>query len=113
MKLFEKRILEKLKKKNRGDNQLTKAIDDLINDIEKESWKKPIELIKTRPDADCVHSDGFYFFNIKIHRTMIMIEFEQDKAIVVWAGSHNQYEKTFQNNRNVIEKWLRDKNWIK
>jgi len=42
-----------------------------------------------------------------------MIDFEGDKAIVVWAGSHDQYEKTFQNNRTVIEKWLRDKNWIK
>lgn len=113
MKLFEKRILEKLKRKNRGNNQLTKAIDDLIKDIEKESWTNPMELTKTRPDADCVHSEGFYFFNIKIHRTMIMIEFEHDKAIVVWAGTHDQYEKTFQNNRNVIEKWLRDKNWIK
>jgi hypothetical protein len=44
---------------------------------------------------------------------MIMVEFEQDRAIIVWAGSHNQYEKTFRNNKSVIEKWLRDNNWIK
>jgi len=113
VRLFEKRILEKLKRKNRGNNQLIRAINDLIIEIEKESWDNPMDLAKSRPDADCVHSDGFYFFNIKIHRTMIMIEFEQDKAIVVWAGSHDQYEKTFQNNRTVIEKWLRDNNWIK
>ena len=112
MKLYEIRILEKLKRKNQGNYQLRKAIDELIDTIEKESWNDPLELVNSRPDADCVHSEGFYFFNIKIHRTMIMIEFEEDKATIVWAGSHKDYEKTFQNNKVVIEKWLREKNWI-
>ncbi len=113
MKLYEKRILEKLKKKNRGNKHLEKAIDELIRDIESANWRNPMDLLSTRPEADCVHSEGFYFFNIKIHRTMIMLEFDEDRAIIVWAGSHDQYEKTFQNNKTVIEKWLRDKNWIK
>lgn len=113
MKLYERRILEKLKKKNRGNYQLKKAVDDLIDTIEMASWNNPIELINSRPDADCVNSEGFYFFNIKVHRTMIMIEFEDDKATIVWAGSHQDYEKTFQNNKTVIEKWLREKSWIK
>ncbi len=112
MKLYERRILEKLKRKNRGNSQLKKAIDELIQSIENEKWRNPIELIKSRPDADCVHSEGFYFFNIKIHRTMILIEFEENQATIVWAGSHQDYEKTFQNNKTVIEKWLSDKNWI-
>jgi mRNA interferase HigB len=42
-----------------------------------------------------------------------MIEFEEDgEMTVVWAGSHDDYEKTFKNNRNVIKKWLRDNEWI-
>lgn len=113
MKLYGIRILEKLKRKNRGNAPLKNAIDELIKTIEKENWKNPNELAKSRSDADCVHSEGFYFFNIKIHRTMILIEFEDDKATVIWAGSHKDYEKTFKNNRNVIEKWLRAHSWIK
>jgi mRNA-degrading endonuclease HigB of HigAB toxin-antitoxin module len=113
VRLYGIRILEKLKRKNRGNAPLKNAIDELIKTIEKENWKNPNELAKSRSDADCVHSEGFYFFNIKIHRTMIFIEFEDDKATVIWAGSHKDYEKTFQNNRNVIEKWLRANSWIK
>lgn len=112
MKLYEIRILEKLKRKNRGNSQLKKAIDELIQTIENEKWANPAELINSRSDADCVHSEGFYFFNIKIHRTMILIEFEENQATIVWAGSHQDYVKTFQNNKTVIEKWLSDKNWI-
>ena len=42
-----------------------------------------------------------------------MIEFEEDgEMTVVWAGSHDDYEKTSKNNRKVIKKWLRDNEWI-
>jgi len=42
-----------------------------------------------------------------------MIELEENgEATIVWAGSHDDYELTFKNNRNVIKKWLRDNNWI-
>ncbi len=68
---------------------------------------------EARPDADIVHSDGFYFFNLNIHRTMILIEFDEDgEATVVWAGSHQEYDKTFKNNKSTIKKWLRDNEWI-
>ena len=112
MRLINKKILEKLKRKNKGNSALVKAIDKLIEDIDANEWQDQTELTETRPDADNVHSDGFYFFNIHIHRTMILIEFEENRATIVWAGSHNDYEKTFQNNKTVIEKWLREKNWI-
>lgn len=70
-------------------------------------------MIKTRPDADCVYGGEFYFLNISIHRTLVLIEFEGNgDATIVWAGSHDDYELTFKNNRNVIKKWLRDNNWI-
>ncbi len=72
-----------------------------------------MDLTKDRPDADCVYGGEFYFFNINIHRTLILIEFEENgEATVVWAGSHDDYELTFKNNRSVIKKWLRNNSWI-
>ncbi len=112
MRLINKKILEKLKRKNKGNISLNKAIDKLIKDINDNDWKDQSELNKTRPDADNVHSDGFYFFNINIHRTMILIEFDDDEATVVWVGTHQQYETVFKNNRNTIKKWLKSNDWI-
>lgn len=112
MELLEIRKLIKLKKKNRGNLKLIKAIDKLILDIENANWKKQTDIIKSRPDADCVHGDGFYFFDLNIHRTMILVVFEDNKAIVIWVGSHEEYEKTFKGNKKTIEKWLRIKKLI-
>jgi len=112
MRLVNKKALEKLKGKNRGNVPLTTAIDKLIKDIKEHNWKNQTELNQTRPDADCVHSDGFYFFNINIHRTMILIEFEDDEASVVWVGTHQEYEITFKNNKSTIKKWLNANEWI-
>ena len=92
---------------------MKKAVQQLISDLEENDWNKPIDLIENRPDADCVYGGEFYFFNINIHRTLIMIEFEENgEATIVWAGSHDDYELTFKNNRNAIKKWLSDNNWI-
>lgn len=113
MEIVGKKILEKLKRKNKGNSLLASSIDNLITDIAANDFQTQSEIIKIRPDADCVHSDGFYFFNINIHRTLILIEFEDGKATIVWGGSHDDYEKTFKNNKNTIKKWLRDKEWIK
>lgn len=112
MRLVNKKALEKLKRKNKGNVPLTTAIDKLIKDIEDHNWRNQTELNQIRPDADCVHSDGFYFFNINIHRTMILIEFEDDEASVVWVGTHQEYETTFKNNKNTIKKWLNANDWI-
>lgn len=112
MELLSKHKLIKLKKKNRGNKKLISAIDKLISDIESAQWTKMTEIKETRPDADCVHSDGFYFFDINIHRTMILIIFEDDEATVVWTGSHDEYDKTFKGNKNTIEKWLRNQKLI-
>ncbi len=112
MRLTSKKILEKLKRKNKGNVPLTKAIDKLIKDIDENDWKDQAELNKTRTDADNVHSDGYYFFNINIHRTMILIEFSEIEATVVWAGTHQEYVTTFKNNRNTIKKWLKSNDWI-
>lgn len=113
MRLVNKYILQKLKSKNLGNTKLTREIDKLIEDLEYYSLKTPLELIKKRPDADCVYGGEFYFFNINVHRTMILIEFEDDgEMTVVWAGTHDEYELTFKNNRNVIKKWLKNNGWI-
>lgn len=113
MNLVNRSLLERLKRKNRGNTSLIKAIDKLIDDIRVNVWDSQIELKETRPDADCVHSEGFYFFNLNVHRTMILIEFDENKrARVIWAGSHQDYDKTFKNNKNTIKKWLKDNGWI-
>lgn len=112
MRLTNKNILEKLKRKNRGNVPLILAIDKLINQINRHDWKDQAELHRIRPDADNVHSEGFYFFDIHIHRTMLLIEFSDKEATVVWAGTHQQYETTFKNNRKTIKKWLKSNDWI-
>ena len=112
MKLLQIHKLKKLKNKNRGNVKLNKAIDKLISDIKDAKWEKQTDIKETRPDADCVHSDGFYFFDLNIHRTMILIVFEDNEATVVWTGSHDEYDKTFKGNKTTIEKWLRIKKLI-
>lgn len=113
MRIINKHILGKLIRKNRGNSKLVKAVQQLISEIEDSNLETPHDLTAKRPDADCVYGGEFYFFNINIHRTLIMIEFEENgEATIVWAGSHDDYELTFKNNRNVIKKWLRDNNWI-
>lgn len=112
MRLTNKKVSEKLKRKNRGNVSLAKAVDKLIKDINKNDWINQTELNKIRQDADNVHTDGFYFFNINIHRTMILIEFDDSEATVVWGGTHQEYESTFKNNRNTIKKWLKSNDWI-
>lgn len=55
---------------------------------------------------------AFYFFNINIHRTMILIEFDDNEATAVWVATHQGYQVTFKNNRNIIKKWLKSNDWI-
>ncbi len=113
MNLVNRSLLEKLKKKNTGNVKLIKAVDKLIFDIEQNDWNSQAELKQIRPDADCVHSAGFYFFNLSVHRTMVLIEFDENKRVrIIWTGSHQEYEKTFKNNRNTIKKWLNNTGWI-
>ncbi len=113
MRIINKHILGKLIRKNQGNSKLVKAVQRLISEIEDSNWETQHDLTAKRPDADCVYGGEFYFFNINIHRTLILVEFEENgEATIVWAGSHDYYEQTFKNNRNLIKKWLRDNNWI-
>jgi mRNA-degrading endonuclease HigB of HigAB toxin-antitoxin module len=112
LELLRKNILIKLKHKNRGNKKLIAAIDKLISDIESAQWTKKTDIKQSRPDADCVHTNGFYFFDISVHRTMILIVFEDDEATVIWTGSHDEYDKTFKGNKSTIEKWLRHQKMI-
>lgn len=111
--ILRKDKLLKLKIKNRGNVRLLKAIDSLIDDIEKARWKTKSNILVKRPDADCIHSDGFYFFDIRIHRVMILIVFEDNEATIIWTGSHDEYDLTFKGNKQTIEGWLRRQGFIK
>ena len=83
MEITGKSKLEKLRRKNRGNKALSLAIDQLINDIESDRCSNQEQLKRIRQDADLVHKDGFYIFNINVHRTMILIEFEDDGEATV------------------------------
>ena len=110
--LLGKHRLLKLKKKNRGNVKLISAIESLIKDIENAERKNKMDLISYRKDADLVHSDGFYFFNLHIHRTMVLIVFEENEASIIWTGTHLEYDSTFKGNKKTIEKWLRSQQLI-
>ncbi len=112
MRILGKSKILKVKKKNIGNKKLCNAIDELIADLEGFEPNKQ-SLNKIRKDADCVHNDGFYFFNINIHRTLVLIELDENgEATIVWVGTHQEYETTFKNNKNTIEKWLRSNGYI-
>lgn len=113
MRLTQKSILLKIKHKNKGNLKLCKAIDQLISAIEESEWKTKEDVIRDRPDADQVHSDGFYFFDISIHRTLVLVELGEDgEATIVWAGDHETYERVFKNSKATIKKYLSDNGWI-
>jgi hypothetical protein len=113
MQLVGKKYLEKFRKKNAGNTLLAKALDKLVKDLEDNVITTETELLQLRPDADSVHPDGFYFLNIALCRTLILIEFDDSGEItIVWCGSHDDYELTFKNNKNTIRKWLKAREWI-
>ncbi|OXB11346.1 type II toxin-antitoxin system HigB family toxin [Flavobacterium plurextorum] len=112
MRIIGKKTVLKIKKKNIGNKKLCDEIDKLIADLENFNPAKD-NINNIRNDLDCVHNDGFYFFNMNIHRTLILIEFDDDgEATIVWAGTHKEYESIFKNNKTTIEKWLRKNNYI-
>ncbi len=111
--LLRKDKLLKLKKKNRGNLKLFKAIDRLINDIEKSEWKNKLDVVESRHDADSVYGDNFFFFDLNVHRTMTLILFCEQTVEILWVGNHDEYEKTFKGNKSTIETWLRNHGKIK
>jgi len=112
MRIIGRKTILKYKKKNIGNSKLGIEIDKLIEDLETFNPKK-FAIKNIRKDADCVHNQGFYFFDVDIHRTLILIELDDDgEATIIWIGTHQEYERTFSNNKNTIEKWLRTKNYI-
>ncbi len=113
MRIVGKKIILKLKKKNIGNIKLCTEIDRLVADLERFNPSES-NITDIRSDADKVHAEGFYFFDINIHRTLILIEFDDEgEATIVWAGSPQEYDSTFKNNKTTIEKWLRSKGYIR
>ncbi len=112
MQLIGKKKLEKLRRKNIGNRSLIRAMNKLINEIEASEWVRKEEVMISRPDADCVHSDGFYFFNLGTYRTLMLIELDEGNATVIWVGNHMEYENTFRNNKQTIRRWLKANEYI-
>ena len=112
MRIIGKKKILKLKKKNIGNKRLCDEIDILISDLEEFNANKN-HISQIRKDADCVHNDGFYFFDINIHRTLILIELDNEgEATIIWVGTHKEYEATFKSNKKTIEKWLRSNSYL-
>jgi hypothetical protein len=108
-----RKILLKLQKKNIGNRRLCSEIDHLLSDLEGYSPENG-SIFNYRRDADLVHADGFYFFDIHIHRTLVLVELEEDGvATIIWAGTHLEYESIFRNNKSTVEKWLRKNKYIR
>jgi mRNA interferase HigB len=110
-KIIGKKHLEKLKRKSKGNLPLGNAIDALIEVIEASNWHNKLEITKARTDADCIYED-FYFFDIKAQRTLILFEFDENAATIVWCGNHDAYETTFKNNKDSVKKWLSNNGFI-
>ncbi|SHM00000.1 hypothetical protein SAMN05444266_10625 [Chitinophaga jiangningensis] len=77
MRILGKKLLLKLQVKNKGNRKLWDAIDKLLEDLEQFNPRSS-KLTEVRKDADCVHSDGFYFLNIHVHRTFILVDFDEE-----------------------------------
>jgi len=113
MVVIGRKILLKLQKKNIGNRRLCNEIHQLLSDLEGYSPDSG-SILNSRRDADLVHADGFYFFDIHIHRTLVLVELEEDGgATIIWAGTHLEYVSIFRNNKSTIEKWLRKNKYIK
>ena len=97
MKVYGIRILLKHKKKNKGNKRLGIEIDKLISDLERYSPSEK-SFFDIRKDADLVHGNGFYFFNIEIHRTLIFIAFEKKyEATVLWVSRNQTHTASWEN----------------
>ncbi len=112
MEILRKDKLIKVKRKNRGNYILISAVDRFIEVLERAGWQNKADILLSRPDADCVHSDGFYFFNIYQHRVLVLIVFVENVATIIWTGSHDEYMRTFKGNKKSIENWLRHQQYI-
>jgi hypothetical protein len=113
MELAGKKILSKLKDKNRGNTQLVNSLNQLQSDLENTNSASFEHLKKLRNDIEKVHNQGFYFVDIHIHRAMLFIKIKENEATIVWAGSHQEYVRLFKNNKDSIEKWLKKNNFLK
>lgn len=107
-----KKHCQKVKRKNIGNQKLHSEINELISILESNEIINAIQLKELRRDTDCVHSDGFYFFDISTYRLLALIEFEEGGVTIIWIGNHQKYESIFKNNKKSIRSWLKTKNWI-
>lgn len=112
MQLEGKDILIRIKNKNRGNVKLWKAIERLIEILEKAEIGSPEEFKILRTDAEKVHNKGFYFLDIISYRALVLLLADKKRVTILWAGNHQEYERIFKNNKNTIEKWLKNNKFL-
>ena len=112
MDLINKKKLVKLKRKNKSNRKLVTAVDEFMKTVKEAKWKNVKEMKEEREDADHIYDNRFYFFDLNIHRAFCLVEISDKELEVLWAGTHDEYEITFKNNKNTARKWLRERQYI-
>jgi mRNA-degrading endonuclease HigB of HigAB toxin-antitoxin module len=107
MYVIGKKVVFKYTKK---DKNLLNEFNKCITAIEKSVWKNGQDVKNTFNDVDHI-GENIYIFNIKSSRSLLLIYFDENEIEIVWAGSHNNYEKLFKNNKSAILKYLKAKGY--
>ena len=106
MELIDLKILNKHLSKNKGNLRLRRDVDKLKILLRDNNFNSYQELKKVRKDADNVHEEVAFFFNIHSHRILVQIDFEHYKAIILWVRNHNRYDRFFSGGKRAIKKLL-------
>lgn len=117
MILIGKNKLIKFGKKARGNKILNQNIADIIKLIENKNnnckdEKEFKELLKSYDPDNVSRGYNAFFLNIsKADRSLVVVEYDEieGEVDVLFVGTHDEYETTFKNNKDVIEKYLKDR----
>jgi len=112
MEVIGKKIILKIRAKKKGNIKLLRAVDQLIKELESLQIASFDDLKGIKGHFEKVHNDGFYFVDLHIHRALLLIKISENEAKVIWVGDHDEYVRTFKNNKNSIEKWLKSNNLL-
>lgn len=107
MYVIGKKVVFKYTKKDRN---LLNEFNKFITAIETAVWKNGQDVKDSFKDADHI-GENIYIFNIKSSRSLLLIYFDDNEIEIVWAGSHNDYERLFKNNKSTILKYLKKKGY--
>ncbi|GAB3832790.1 type II toxin-antitoxin system HigB family toxin [Pontibacter rugosus] len=98
----------KITKYVKNKYELAREFDIFISRIKASEWKDGADVKITFPDVDHILGN-VYIFNVSSSRSLAMIYFGDQEVEIIWAGNHDDYEATFQNNKSTIKKFLKNK----